>query len=99
MQELDETAQSAVSIDRLISAANVSERTLRNVFYEYFGVGPIRYLQLRRLHEVRKALKAADVETKTVASILAQHGEWAFSRFADRYRKHFGESPSDTLRR
>jgi AraC family ethanolamine operon transcriptional activator len=74
------------------------ERTLRTAFKEYFGVGPRGYLQLRRLHQVHRALRAADPDEATVSKILVEHGEWSFSRFASRYQQLFGELPSETLR-
>lgn len=75
----------------------VSERTLRRVFNEYFGVGPARYLQLRQLHRIHQALEAADPEVDSVTEILTQNGEWELGRFASRYRRLFGELPSETL--
>jgi AraC family ethanolamine operon transcriptional activator len=87
-----------VNVVELAAAANVSERTLRKAFNEYFGVGPVRYLHLRQLHQVHRALRAADPDEMTVSKILIEHGEWAFSRFATRYRQLFGELPSETLR-
>jgi AraC-like DNA-binding protein len=83
----------------LAAAASVSERTLRTAFKEYFGVGPVHYLQLRHLHRVHRAIKAADPEEVSVSQILVGQGEWAFGRFASRYRRLFGELPSDTLRK
>jgi transcriptional regulator GlxA family with amidase domain len=87
-----------VRVGELAAAAEVSERTLRTAFNEYFGIGPLRYLQLRQLHLVQRALKAADSEEVSVSQILVEHGLWAFSRFASRYRRLFGELPSQTLR-
>lgn len=49
-----------VGIDDLAEAADVSVRTLQTAFVEYFGVPPLRYLTTRRLHEARRALRAAD---------------------------------------
>jgi AraC family transcriptional regulator, ethanolamine operon transcriptional activator len=82
----------------LCKAAGVSERTLRNTFTEYFGVGPIRLLKLRQLREIRAALLAADPARDTVASIAGRFGIWDFSLFARNYKNLFGESPSETLR-
>jgi AraC family ethanolamine operon transcriptional activator len=76
----------------------VSERTLQNVFREYYGLGPVRYLQLRQLHRIRHALRAADPEAVSVTDVVVRHGEWQFGRFASRYRQLFGELPSETLR-
>lgn len=82
----------------LCRAAGVSERTLRNTFNEFFGVGPIRLLKMRQLREVRAALLAADPAQETVASIAGRYGVWDFSLFARNYKRLFGESPSQTLR-
>jgi AraC family transcriptional regulator, ethanolamine operon transcriptional activator len=82
----------------LCRAAGVSERTLRNTFNEYFGVGPIRLLKMRQLREIRAALLSADPAHETVASIAGRFGVWDFSLFARNYKRLFGESPSQTLR-
>ena len=87
-----------VPVGDLVAAAKVCERTLRSTFHEYFGVGPVQYLQLRQLHRVHRALRAADPEASSVTDVLIRHGEWEFSRFASRYRRLFGELPSETLR-
>jgi len=70
---------------------------LRSVFNETYGIGPIRYLRHRRLHQVRAALRAADPARRTVASIAADFGFWEFGRFAQEYKALFGELPSHTL--
>jgi AraC family ethanolamine operon transcriptional activator len=46
---------------------------------------------------VRRSLRTAATDT-TVAHVLVRHGIWDFGRFAGRYRRHFGEMLSDTLR-
>jgi AraC family ethanolamine operon transcriptional activator len=97
-QLLDEREEEPVLVGEMAAAAEVPERTLRRTFHECFGVGPVRYLQLRQLHQVYRAAKAADPEVVTVSDVLIQHGVWEFSRFAARYRRLFGELPSETLR-
>jgi len=62
-------------------------------------MSPIRYLLLRRLREVRRALRDADPNMAKVAEIAQRFGFWELGRFAGRYRATFGESPSTTLRR
>jgi AraC-type DNA-binding domain-containing proteins len=42
----------------ICKAIGCSERTLRNCCHEYFGMGPIHYLLLRRMHLARRALLA-----------------------------------------
>lgn len=87
------------SIDELINAAGVSERTLRNVFLEYYGLPPHRFFVVHRLHQARTALRIESPESSKVTTIAAQFGFWHFGRFAREYRKLFGESPSQTLNR
>ena len=96
---LEERDGERVLVGDLAAAAEVSERTLRTVFHEYYGVGPVRYLQTRQLHRVHRALRAADPGAESVTDVLVRHGEWEFGRFASRYRRLFGELPSETLRK
>lgn len=87
------------TVEDLVIATNVSERTLRSVFCEVFGMPPLRYLRLRRLHQTRKSLSKVSSAETTVAAIAAKHGFWDFGRFARDYRNVFGELPSQTLRK
>ena len=86
-------------IDDLCRATEVSERTLRNVFHEYFGCGPMRLLKVRQLLEIRRALLAGDPSHDTVARIAARFGVWDFSLFARNYKALYAESPSESLRK
>lgn len=97
-QFLEEHEGDHVTVTELAAACQVSERTLRTAFNERYGSGPVRYLQIRNLHRIHRALKATDSEEAKVAEILLQHGEWEFGRVASRYRRLFGELPSETLR-
>jgi AraC-like DNA-binding protein len=76
----------------------VAERTLRGACEEHLGMGPIRYLTLRRMHLVRRALQHADPVKSTVTRIVTDHGFWELGRFSVAYRTLFGELPSQTLR-
>lgn len=85
-------------VDDLCRATQVSERTLRCIFHEFFGVGPMRLIKVRQLREIRAALIRADSQRDTVTRIAARFGIWDFSLFARNYKALFGESPSRTLR-
>jgi AraC family transcriptional regulator, ethanolamine operon transcriptional activator len=89
----------SLSVEQLATAAGVSERTLRDAFLSYFGLPPVQYLNRRSLHQIRKALLAADPSTATVTDIATQFGVWQFGRLARDYRFLFGELPSETLHR
>jgi AraC-like DNA-binding protein len=88
-----------VYLAEICSAIGASERTLRTCCQEHLGMGPIRYLWLRRMILARRALLAADPAQKTVTQIVTDHGFWELGRFAVEYRTLFGETPSTSLRR
>jgi AraC-like DNA-binding protein len=78
-------------------ALGVAERTLRAACEEHLGMGPIRYLTLRRMHLVRRALLHSHPSTATVTRTVTDHGFWELGRFSVAYRALFGETPSETL--
>ena len=82
----------------ICTAIGVAERTLRGICEDHLGMGPIRFLALRRLHLVRRALQQTNSATTTVTRVATDHGFWELGRFSVAYRALFGESPSDTLR-
>ena len=83
----------------ICTAIGTSDRMLRMCCQEHLGMGPMRYLWLRRMHIARRALGLATPATATVAQIAMDHGFWELGRFAGRYRALFGESPSASLLR
>lgn len=98
LEFLSENEGQPILIGDLCRAAQITERTLRSIFYEYFGVGPIRFLKARQLQEVRSELLTTQAQGETVTRIVARFGVWDFSLFARNYRALYGESPSETLR-
>jgi len=81
------------------AAVGVSDQSLRLYCQELLGMGPQRYLWLRRMHQARRALTLADPAETTVTMIANDHGFAELGRFAVAYRELFGERPSMTLRR
>jgi len=96
VHEFLEVAGSNCSVADLAESADISERTLRIVFADKFGVSPKRLLILRQLHAVRRDLQRAFLG-ETVTQIALRHGIWELGRFAHRYKYLFGEFPSETL--
>jgi AraC-like DNA-binding protein len=86
-------------ISEVCASIGVAERTLLNVCSEYLGMSPHRYLWLRRMNLVRRALTLAEPTATTVTMIANDHGFGELGRFAVAYRTLYGESPSATLRR
>jgi AraC-like DNA-binding protein len=96
---VEENPDQPLYVPELCSAIGVSERTLRVCCQEQLGLGPKRYLLLRRLHLARRALREGSPAAMTVTEIATRYGFWHFGRFAGEYRSLFGEPPSATLRR
>jgi transcriptional regulator GlxA family with amidase domain len=88
-----------LSIERLCAALYVSRRTLHNAFQEVVGVGPMAYLKMQRLKQVRDRLEQAHPLATTVFDTAYQWGFWHMGHFSRDYKQMFGESPSDTLKR
>jgi AraC-like DNA-binding protein len=86
-------------LPEICAAVGAGERTLRMACQEHLGMGPIRYLALRRMNLVRRALLRAGSSTTTVTRIATDHGFWELGRFSGNYRTMFGETPSETLQR
>jgi AraC-like DNA-binding protein len=91
--------------DRMLSLVDVcarigvAERTLRACCHDFLGLGPSRYLMLRRMSLARLALRTGDPAATRVTDIALSYGFAELGRFAVAYKALFGESPSATLRR
>jgi AraC-like DNA-binding protein len=96
---LAEKPKQPLYLAEICAATGVSERTLRICCHEHLGMGPMRFLWLRRMHLARRALQMADPKTTSVTAVAGDHGFWELGRFSIAYRSLFGESPSATLRR
>lgn len=96
---LETSPDRALYLTEICAAIGVAERTLRASCEEHLGMGPIRYLTLRRMHLVRRALLRSDPSKATVTQIATDHGFWELGRFSVAYHTLFGEPPSETLRR
>jgi AraC-like DNA-binding protein len=86
-------------MDDLCKAIGTSYRTLNTCCQEHLGMGPKRYLTLRRMHLAHQALSRGDPVQTSVTAIATDYGFWELGRFSVAYRSLFGESPSITLRR
>lgn len=87
----------SVTVADLCTAACVTERTLQYAFRENFGTSPLGLIQLRRYHAARREFLVTDGKDATVREIAQRNGFYQLGRFAVRYKRLFGESPSNTL--
>ena len=96
---VEENPEQPLYIPEVCKAIKVSSRTLQACCHEHLGMGPKRYLVLRRMGLARRALREAASDAASVTDIATRFGFWQLGRFAVEYQSLFGESPSATLRR
>jgi AraC-like DNA-binding protein len=87
-----------ISLVEVAAAAGVPGRTLFHHFHRFLGVTPMHYVRRARLQRVHDRLCRAGSET-SVTEAAVSCGFTHLGRFSAEYRKQFGESPSETLRR
>jgi AraC family ethanolamine operon transcriptional activator len=95
---ISENADEPLTVRDVCQAADVSERTLQYAFMEHVGIRPKAYLKAVRLNGVRRELKNAQ-RGALINQVAMRWGFWHMSQFAADYRNHFGELPSETVRR
>ena len=88
----------AMTIGDVAAAAGVAHRTLYKHFHDMRGISPMRYARDCRFAEVRQALLQAGPQDR-VTTIAVQWDFCHLGRFSVEYRKRYGETPSETLRR
>ncbi len=96
---LDEGEGQPLYLMDVCTRLGVSGRTLRAACAEHLGLGPHRFLWLRRMQLARQALIKADPRIATVTNIATAFGFWELGRFSVQYKWLFGEPPSATLGR
>jgi AraC-like DNA-binding protein len=84
-------------IPEICKAIGVSSRTLQGCCHEHLGMGPKRYLLLRRMNLARRALREGPPDRVSVTELVTRYGFWQLGRFAVEYHSPFGESPSPHL--
>ena len=82
------------SIAELCTVAHVSQRRLREAFYDTFDMSPMSFLRTRQLSYARERLLTGEQRVTEVALDL---GFDHLGRFAAQYADIYGEHPSTTL--
>lgn len=85
--------EAGIANEEVAQAAGVSRATLYRAFDEEGGV--TRYIQDRRLHHARRALRQRSGPTPTIADIAYAYGFASPSHFSRQFRVRFGYSPSE----
>ena len=96
---LAEDLSRPLGMPELCALIAVGDRTLRLCCAEFLGMSPTQYVLLRRLKEVRRELRDANLNMVSVAEVAHRFGFADLGRFAESYRATYGEAPSATLQR
>lgn len=97
-QYISAFADGPLRISDVARDLGISVRALQVGFQCHVGRTPTQFLFDCRLRKAREQLLAA-ADTSTVAAIATECGFVNFGAFAARYRRAFGELPSETLLR
>jgi len=89
---------SPIGLPDITAVAGVPGRTLLDHFRRYKGTSPMGYLRRARFARAREALGAAEPE-ENITRIAMGLGFSHMGGFSVEYRRRYGESPSETLRR
>jgi AraC-like DNA-binding protein len=96
---LEQRPEDPWSTSSLALHVHLSVRSLQEGFRREFDMPPMKYLQHVRLRRARDLLREASSADTTVGIVASSLGLFNMGRFAAAYRRKFGESPSETLRR
>ena len=87
-----------ITIEALVAVTNVSARSLFSSFKAARGYSPMDFVKRVRLERAWHKLSWPDAAT-SVSAVAFECGFGNPGHFAGDYRHHFGERPSETLRR
>jgi TolB-like protein len=87
-----------MTIADLVAHCGVPERTLRKHFRKFMAVSPLKCWRQLRLAAARACLLEGSNDA-SITEVAMRFDFGHFGRFAQDYRRHFGETPSVTLQR
>ena len=95
---IDANLTEPIGMEEVAAAIGVGIRSLQISFKRVRGCSPHAFILRRRLEAARQMLLSAGEEA-SVTAIATTLGFFELGRFSQRYRQHFGETPSKTLAR
>jgi len=92
---LAEKMREPLSLDRLAQACGLSVSRLAHLFREQIGLPPQQYLEELRLQRAAQLLRSTSLR---IGEVAAESGYAGAFYFSSRFRKKFGQSPSEYRR-
>lgn len=99
MDWLDAHHPHSVAVADMARVTGLSVRQLQTSVQRALGTSPMELLRLTRLRHAHRMLQRETPQTTTVAAVAYRCGIAHLGRFAQQYRAHYGEAPSETLAR
>jgi len=96
---LEKNINATYTIADMVDDLQVSKRTIQHGFKHYLGFTPKEYQQYIRLNGVRKTILNMKDPHISLSEIAANYNYYHLGHFSAEYKKFFGESPSETLRK
>ena len=97
---IEEHLASTITLADLARHTNMSVRSIQQGFRDDLGTTPMSFVRDRRLERARAQLAdAVPSDGITVTQVAERWGFGHLGNFSVMYRRRFGESPSETLRR
>lgn len=88
-----------IGIEDMVAVSGVSSRSLYYGFRRWRGTTPMSFLRNLRLSVAHDELRSASGNGERVTHIALNIGYDHLSRFSRDYKRRFGESPSETMRK
>jgi len=96
---LSENINATYTIADMVEDLQISKRTIQHGFKHSLGFTPKEYQQYIRLNGIRKTILSVKDPNITLSEIAANYNYFHLGHFSAEYKKFFGESPSETLRK
>lgn len=88
-----------LSIKSIAAGALTTRRSLHRAFVEVLNETPYNYVLKLRLHRIRCELLSDRERRSTITSVASRWGVTELGRFSKWYGEHFGELPSQTMKK
>lgn len=96
LEELVRSRDLALSVPEICLQLQQPRRAVERLFRSQLNTSPAQYLLAYRLCRAREDLIFLG---ESVTNVAVKYGFYEFGRFAGRYKRFFGETPSETLLR
>jgi AraC family ethanolamine operon transcriptional activator len=92
-------SQTTPTVADLCAASGVGVTWLHQCFHDIYGISPAQFILNKRLSVARERFLDFDCPPRSVKDVALSLGFVGPGRFAQYYRRAFGELPGETFRR